>query len=40
MNDWLDAVNVLATSQAQEPQKHILSFIPFVALLDIKAMRF
>jgi hypothetical protein len=38
MIDWLDAVSVLATSQGQEPQKHILSHIPFVALPDIKAM--
>ncbi len=38
MNDWLDAVNILATSQEQEPHKHIMSHIPFVALYDIKAM--
>jgi hypothetical protein len=38
MNDWLDAVNVLAISQGREPQKHILSYIPFVAPPNIKAM--
>ncbi len=38
MNDWLDAVNVLAVSQGHEPQKHILSHILFGALPDIKAM--
>jgi len=38
MNEWLDAVNVLATSQGQQPQKHILSHIPFGALPNIKAM--
>ena len=38
MNDWLDAVNVLATSQGQQPQKQILFHIPFGALPNIKAM--
>jgi hypothetical protein len=35
MNDWLDAVKVLATSQGQQPQKQILSHIPFGALSNI-----